>query len=158
MGQERGPLARLRARTIWGDDVDLEPRYASLYRLVIPLFDLVLIYTAIRAAGSPVPVFTLLTGGHVFPIVWGALLGVAAVTCLVGIAFPPLYRVEATGKVLVVALLAVYAVAMIIASGDSDNRGVVSGIALLGLPLAAWRLGDLATERGYRKARKAPKA
>ena len=149
--------SRLIAVTIWAPGTfGLPPdRYSTLYRIVLPVFDVSLIYVGWQSILVGVPAFDVVTEGESFGDVWGTILFLSSIAALVGISFPKLLLVETFGKIIVWSCLLVYMGTLLyLSNAGSDSRSVVSGIAVAGLLLASWRLGDIKTERRLRHAKK----
>lgn len=144
------------AVTIWRPGLfGLPPdRYANLYRVVLPLFDLALLVAGVGAIVYGSPAFTDFSDGlRIFGLGWGVWLTVFSTLALAGIAFPKLLPLEGIGKAGVVAAVLVYMLILILLTGGgSTTRFVASGISAAALLLAAWRLRDLRHERLKRQS------
>jgi hypothetical protein len=117
---------------------------------VLPAFDFVLVIMGWSAVKLGMPTFDIVLNAHISMISAWALL-IAAITALVGLAFPRLWVLEAAGKLLMVLVLAGYATGLwVLVSQGADGRGFVAGAltALLLLPL--WNLRRIGRERQAR--------
>lgn len=148
--------SRIIALTIWAPGTFGVPpnRWANLYRIVLPIFDVIIISIGARSIRYGVPAFNNVTGSEQFGDRWGSVLVVAGLACLIGAIFPALLILELWGKILVFAALSIYAgvVQWLSLEPQGGNRSVVASMAVVGVLLSAWRLGDAATERRIRKA------
>lgn len=139
---------RLARATIWHPDaipVD-EWKYRSLKRVWLPLYDAAAFCAGLWAwwFGSPIlhrlftPDMTDLLGG---------LLAVAAAVCFLGVALPSLWRVEIAGKLVLMMLLAGYALTIIVFRTNPEPEALfVVFILALGIPLPFFRLTLLGEE------------
>ena len=144
--------------TIWRHGLFGDPpdRYANLYRIVLPLFDVALIVAGVGAIVYGSPAFTDFSDGlRLFGLLWGAWTTAFAAGALLGIVFPKLFLFEGIGKTGVVAASLVYlAVLVLLTTGGSTTRFVASGMSAAALLIALWRLGDLRHERLQRAAKR----
>lgn len=149
-------MKRLWHASIWapgGIPVE-EWKYRNLKRVVLPIFDLLVILAGFYGAkyGVPAveefyPASMIDTVSHTFATV--------GLLCLVAVAFPRLWLMEVVAKSLVIGLLAAYVLSLALLTADGDStRGFVSVIAVMGLLLPSWRLGILGTERRDRRDEK----
>ncbi|WP_170289820.1 hypothetical protein [Microbacterium oxydans] len=112
----------------------------------MPVYDLIAIGAGIWAALFGSPVLHELFDEPVIDTM-GTLLAIVATTCLLGVAFPHLWRWEICGKALLVALLAAYAAAVVLfRANPAASAGFVAFIIVLALPLPIFRLTLLGEE------------
>lgn len=141
-------MRRLWRASIWHPDAmpPDEWKYRSLKRLWLPVYDLLAIGAGIWAALFGSPVLHELFDGPVIDAM-GILLTAVATVCLLGVIFPPLWRWEICGKVLLVALLGAYAAAVVLFRTNPDpGSGFVAFVIVLSLPLPIFRLTLLGEE------------
>ncbi len=145
-------LQRLLRHTIWAQGAipPSEWKYRNLKRVWLPLYDVGLVYAGVLAVTRGLPALELL-----FPlwvtITLGWLLIILGAACFAGVAVPRLWRLEGSGKSIVLAVLVAYSVALtILADTSSPTRGFVSAITALACILPAWRLDLLGEERRER--------
>lgn len=149
-----GALHRLWRASIWHPAaIPAAEGKASheLKRYVLPAFDLLLVVMAFTAVNLGMPSFDIVFNDFISTVASWALL-VAAVTALVGLAFPRFWVLEAAGKLLMILVIGGYAGALwtLVAQG-ADSRGVVACAftALLILPM--WNLARIGRERRRRE-------
>jgi hypothetical protein len=129
-------------------------RYANLYRVYLPIFDVAMIAAGLGAIvyGSPA-IIDLSDGLTTFSFGWGIWTTAAATGALVGVVFPKLLRAEAIAKSALVTSSAVYLVCLLLlTSGGSTARFVAIGISSATVILSVWRLADIRIERLERVA------
>jgi hypothetical protein len=154
MSHMRGMLKRILAVTIWAPGTFGVPpdRYANLYRVVLPILDAAFIYSGIWSIIYGAPSITDYTSSHGGSTIWGIWLLVSSILCLVGVTIPRLFILEALGKSVLAAALVVYIAALtLLTITQGPTRGVVTGLAVGGLLIVLWRLGDIRTERRHRR-------
>jgi hypothetical protein len=148
----RRALRRVGGATIWAPGaIPIEERkYAGpLKRVALPVLDLILILGGIYAVTSGIPALDELLPDHVSDAL-GYLFMVCACVCLLGAAFPRLWAVEVAGKILVVAILGMYFVALRTVDGGTTTRLFISAVVLASLVLPVLRLWWLGAEYGSR--------
>ncbi len=141
-------MRRVWRASIWHPDAipPDEWKYRSLKRVWLPVYDLIAIGAGIWAALFGSPVLHELFEEPVIDTM-GTLLAIVATTCLLGVAFPRLWRWEICGKALLVALLAAYAAAVVLfRANPAASAGFVAFIIVLALPLPIFRLTLLGEE------------
>lgn len=141
-------VRRLYGASIWHPDAipPDEWKFRSLKRVWLPVYDLLAIGAGVWAALFGSPLLHELFEEPVIDVM-GAMLTVVATVCLMGIAFPLLWRWEIGGKVLLVALLGAYAAAVVLfRSNPSPEAGFVAFVVILALPLPIFRLSLLGEE------------
>lgn len=144
-------------RTIWHPDaIPLDAAYiyvSPLKRIVLPAYDLVIFWLGLaglvqglRSVSSVLP--------HPGPGVFYFVLVLAGLACLIGCAFPGLWRLEIGGKILIVALLTGIGITMIYAGLTfPDHTGVTITPLIAGLLLPPlYRLWTLGRELSDREA------
>lgn len=140
----------LRVRTIWAPGVFGVPpdRYANLYRVVLPLFYLAMLWAGVGGLTYGAPAFADFTnGGQVISLWWGGWTTLWALTCFVGVVIPKWFWAEAVGAGGIVASISVYLLTLLLlTSSGSTARWVAAGVSVAALLLAAFRLGDLRVE------------
>lgn len=141
-------LRRLWCASIWHPDAipPDEWKYRALKRVWLPFFDVLAFGAGLWAFmfGSP-----LLHRMFSEPVIdaLGALLALAALVCLAGVAFPAMWRAEIGGKIVMLALLGGYAGAVLLFRTDPDPAtGFVAFVIALCFPLPLFRLGLLGEE------------
>lgn len=136
--------------TIWHPDaVPVAEGLASreLKRIVLPVFDVLVIVMGLNAVTYGMPSFNLVYS-PVIAILAAWVLLAAGVLALVGIAFPRLWIAEAAGKLMMVGVLGGYAGALwvLLAQGQWARAFVAAGLtAIIVLPM--WNLARLGRER-----------
>jgi hypothetical protein len=148
----RGLPGRVFAASIWapGSIPAFERKYAvPLKKVVLPGYDVLLVVAGIMAMRSGIPALDrLLPIALSHPL--AITLVVVAVTALIGVAFPHLYRLEQVAKVALVGILGSYFAAVVTIGGES--REFIAVIILLALPLPLFRLWLLGIEDRDRRA------
>ena len=125
---------------------------SDVKRGLLPVFDVVLIATAVLALRGGMPTFAIVYGDAVSDAASWALLVVAA-TCLVGVAFPRLWLVETIAKTALLLLLSGYGAVLILSAALADPaRGFVGGVTLAASLIPVWRLVWLGRDYRRRKA------
>lgn len=148
-----GFLARVWASTIWAPDAipPQEGEYAAtIKRGLLPLFDVIMIVSALLAIRGGLPTFVIVYDETVSQLASWALLTCACL-CLVGVAFPRLWLLEALAKTGLLSLLIVYAVVLIGWSAVDPPRGFVGGVVLAACLPPVFRIVWLGRE--YRRRR-----
>lgn len=152
MNPVRRALRRVGGATIWapGAIPPEERKYAGpLKRVALPVLDLLLVLGGFYAVTSGIPALDDLLPEHVSDAL-GFLFVVCACVCLLGAAFPRLWGVEVAGKILVVAILGMYFIALRTVDGGTPTRLFVSAVVLWSLVLPILRLWWLGVEYGAR--------
>lgn len=119
----------------------------ELKRIVLPVFDALVIVMGLNAVTYGMPSFDLVYSPVIATLAAWVLL-VAGVLALVGIAFPRLWISEAVGKLMMVGVLGGYAGSLwvLLTQGQWARAFVAAGLtALIVLPL--WNLARLGRER-----------
>ena len=140
-------MVRLFAASIWapGAIPADEHKYRNLKRAWLPAYDLLAVVAGIVAVGQGSTFLNRLFTG-VGVDVFGVALAVLAAGCLVGVAFPRLWRVEIVATVLLVGMITAYATAIAIYP-NSPQPNTFSVLALaFSLPLPLFRLHLLGEE------------
>lgn len=143
---------RLWRSTIWapGAIPKAEVKYAGpLKRVALPVFDLLLILGGYYAVIAGIPALDELLPDPVSDAL-GMLFAACAVVCLMGAVFPRLWPLEVVGKILVVAVLGMYFIALRTVDGGSPTRLFISTAVVWGMVLPILRLWWLGTEYGAR--------
>lgn len=141
-------MRRLWRASIWHPDAipPDEWKYRSLKRFFLPVYDLLAVGAGIWAALFGSPVLHELFDGQVIDVM-GVLLATVATVCLLGVAFPRMWKWEIAGKVVLVALLGAYAAAVVLFRTNPDpGSGFVAFVIVLSLPLPVFRLALLGEE------------
>lgn len=141
-------MRRLWRASIWHPDAvpPDEWKFRSLKRVWLPVYDLLAIGAGVWAAlfGSPV-LHSLFNKPMIDAL--GVLLAVVATVCLLGVAFPALWRWEIVGKTILVGLLGAYAASVVLFRTNPDpSSGFVAFVIVLALPLPIFRLTLLGEE------------
>ncbi|AVR57184.1 membrane protein [Microbacterium phage Rona] len=135
-------IKRLHAQTVWHPDgIPSEDwKYRRLVRLWLPLYDVIAVFTGLVGLIFGSPLLNRLFSEPVTDVVTG-LFVVVAVSCLVSVSFPALWRMEIASKVLLVGMVVAY-IFTILAYGDTGIplNLFVAGMLAFGLPLALFRL------------------
>jgi len=143
--------------TIWHPDAIPSTEGSTsreMKRIVLPLFDLLVIVMGFNAVTRGMPSFSIVYDDAVATLAAWALLA-AGVVALAGVSFPGLWWLEAAGKLAMMAVLGGYAAAIWVAyfQGSGGRAFVAAGLtALLILPL--WNLYRLGRERTVRLLRR----
>lgn len=134
--------------SIWHPDAipPDEWKFRSLKRVWLPVYDVIVVLAGIWATVFGSPILHRLFPEDVIDLM-GTTLTISAVVCLLGVAFPRLWRVEIAGKVVLVALLGGYAIAVMFFRTNPDpSAGFVVFVLLLALPTPLFRLNLLGEE------------
>ena len=140
-------MRALWARSVWHPDA-IPPedwKYRHLLRLWLPVYDVIAIWSGVNAVVFGSALLNRLLDPVLVDLA-GVLFTVAAVSALVGVSFPRLWRVEAAAKVLLVGLVAGYVTAILAFSDTSEPNLFVVGMLGWGMPLALFRLHMLGEE------------
>lgn len=136
-----------------------DERVSGLLRFGYPWTDIALILFGLGGLVYGIPALRDVFSG-VYAQVWSGTIAVVSLICLIGVAFPSrFWRVELAAKSALVAMLAVYGIALmiagVVAEPDDFGRSAVGfmPIALIG-PLG-WRVFDIPREAQRRAARAA---
>ena len=153
-------LQNLWSQTIWAKGaLDNEPKkYRSLKRVWLPLYDGIAIANGILA---------LWFGSRLLDRIFGSLTDViglffslVALVCLLGVAFPALWKIEVVGKVILIGMVLAYALCILIfpspeqLSAQEAPNLFVAGMLIFGLPLALFRLDIITREEFERRVTK----
>lgn len=148
------------ARRIWGETIwapGAIPAHEGelaqdLKRVVLPIFDAVIVIIGLVAIDSGMPSFDILYNIHLSDLTSHALL-IAGIAAGAGVSFPRLWLAEAIGKIVIVTILGGYAAALwVLAAQGIGSRGFVAA-ALTGIViLPLWNLVRLGRERRRRHA------
>jgi cytochrome bd-type quinol oxidase subunit 1 len=152
MSRLRNALAVFGRATIWapGAIPTEERKYAGpLKRVALPALDVLLIVGGYYAVTSGIPALDELLPDDVSNFL-GLLFAACAVVCLLGAVFPRLWTLEVAGKILVVAILGMYFIALRTLDDDTLPRKFVSLVVLWGMVLPVLRLWWLGAEYGAR--------
>jgi hypothetical protein len=134
--------------SIWHPDAipPDEWKYRNLKRVWLPAYDLTAIGAGLWAAAFGSPLLHTLFDEPVIDLM-GWLLSVVAFVCLLGVAFPRLWRWEIGGKVTLMALLGTYAfIVAAFRTNPDPAAGFVAFVLVLALPLPLFRLTLLGEE------------
>lgn len=146
-------IVRLWRRTIWHPAAipPEEWKYRSLKRVWLPVYDVIVMVTGIWAVWYASPILRTWLPDDAIDVI-GSLFVLAGFACLLGIAFPRLWKIEIVGKILVLAFLSTYAgmIWVLNVQGDAAS-GFVSFVVCLGLPLLFFRLMLLGEEIKQRR-------
>lgn len=155
-----GAARRVWAQTIWADGA-IPPNEGELARelkrVVLPLFDVVIVVMGLVAIDSGMPSFDILYNIHLSAIASHVLL-TAGILAAAGVAFPRLWLAEALGKIVIVTIVGGYAAALWALAAQGVGSRAFIAAALTGLVLlpmwALVRLGRELTRRviGRRRA------
>lgn len=153
-------MKRLLSRTVWAKGaLDHEPKkFRSLWRVWLPAYDLFAIGAGVSAVvhGS-----TLLNRifGEVLTDIAGWGFTAVALSCLICVSFPALWKLEMVSKSVLVGMVVAYIYCILflptpaqIAASGAPNYFVGFMLAF-GLPLALFRLNQLADEQYERRVR-----
>lgn len=152
------PDVRQRARelgaaTIWakGAIPADEFKYRNLKRIWLPFFDICVIVGGLVGSVNGIPAVE-----EFFPVGLTDTLSLTfaalGLFCLIGVAFPSLWRLESFAKSSVIGLLIGYVFALVfLVSGGDPARGFVSVIAIMACIVPAFRLGILGYEKRERE-------
>jgi hypothetical protein len=127
----------------------------EMKRIVLPLFDILMIIMGYNALLQGMPSFELALPEWMSPwlsSVAGWMLTLGGVSALVGISIPRLWIAEALGKLLMVMVIGGYAAALwaLYLLGDPNRGFVAAGMsALVVIPM--WNLARLGRERLQRR-------
>lgn len=139
--------------SIWHPDAipPDEWKYRNLKRVWLPLYDLIAVYCGLTAFTWGSPILNRLFHGSLVDALSAAMIA-SAMVCLIGVAFPALWRVELVGKILLVGLVAGYVTSILLFSHNPGPNLFVVGMLTFGLPLAFFRLNLLGEEIKERSA------
>lgn len=148
-------LRRVWAETIWapGAIAVWEGQAArDLKRVILPTLDLLLILMGVYAVRRGMPSFEIVWDAHLSSMAAWALL-LSAVAAFLGIVFPKLWPLEASGKIVILSVLVGYSAALgwLDFIGEGDRGFVAFALASMAL-LPGWNLIRLGRERRLRKA------
>ncbi|MFD5599911.1 hypothetical protein ACFWHR_07615 [Leucobacter sp. NPDC058333] len=152
--QPNGWVLRLWRASIWHPDAIPEGEgkvAADVKRTLLPFYDLVLIGAALLAIRGGMPTFVIVYNDAVSGSAAWSLLGAASL-CLIGVAFPRLWRLEAAAKITLTTILLVYGVMLLGSSVTEPARGFVGGLTIAVCLLPVSRILWLGDEYRKRKA------
>ena len=143
--------------TVWvRGALDAEPKkYRPLVRVWLPLYDVVAILAGIFAAWFGSSLLDRIYG-ELTDLV-GLLYSLVALVCLIGVAYPHLWKLEVAAKICLVGMLLGYVVAILTAPSPQQLAFAAApsyfGAAMLcwGVPMAGFRLTQLAIEEFDRR-------
>lgn len=152
-------IRRLTAASIWGPGAigRRDDRVRGLLRVALPTADVALVLFGLGGFLSGIPALRDVFD-PLYAEVWSAALGIAALGCLIGLAFPAaLWKVERTGKAILSAMLTVYGGALMYAGAVTEDlgRSAVGFIPVALVPVLVWRILDVtkdAQRNGWRGA------
>tara|TARA_R110002020_G_scaffold404912_1_gene614979 strand:+ start:18838 stop:19329 length:492 start_codon:yes stop_codon:yes gene_type:complete len=145
------------SNTIWAKGaLDHEPKkYRSLKRVWLPIYDSIAIVNGLLALWFGSSLLDRIFGG--FTDVIGVFFALVAFVCLLGVAFPALWKVEVAGKVVLIGMVLSYVLCILIypspqqlAAQEAPNF-FVAGMLVFGLPLAIFRLDIITREEFERR-------
>lgn len=141
------------SQTIWAPDAipAHEGELArDLKRVVLPLFDVVIVIMGLVALNSGMPSFDIVYNLHLSEIAANVLLA-AGLLAATGVTFPRLWLAEAIGKIVIVTILGGYAAALWVLSAQGVGSREFIAAALSGIIiLPMWNLVRLGRERTRR--------
>ncbi len=148
-------MRRLWRASIWHPDAipRHEWKYAApLKRVVFPVFDIAVLILGIAGLFSGFQALKLTFPDPVPTLIYGTLVAMGA-ACFVGCAFPGLWAMEITGKVIILMSLAVLFVAMIIAGATIPGHTgiVIAPMVFVMMLIPFLRLWILGVEWGERR-------
>lgn len=137
-------MRRVWNSTVWAPE-GVRPedwRYRGLYRVVLPLTDLLFMYFGVVGFHNGIASVQE-AGGQAWQAWWSGGIALASFVALLGVVFPRMWRVEVVGKVALIGLVTYY-VALFLARGlDDTNVTATAGLMVILVLLPAWRLVDL---------------
>jgi hypothetical protein len=149
----RRMFARIFQASIWapGAIPPEEHKYRNLKRVILPIYDILIVIGGVSAWRYGVPAIQELFSMWITGIV-SVVFTAAGVACFIGVAFPKLASLETAAKIVVIGMLTSYvtALALLLSEGDAD-RGFISVIAVMAMLLPLWRISLLSGERQKRK-------
>ncbi|RLK47609.1 hypothetical protein [Microbacterium telephonicum] len=122
-----------------------EWKYRNLKRVWLPIYDLIAIFCGVQAVSNGSPLLNVLFSASLVDAL-GTAMAVVATVCLLGVAFPALWRFEIAGKVVLVGLISAYVTTILLLSESAGSNLFVVGMLTFGLPLAFFRLNLLGEE------------
>lgn len=129
-----------------------EWRWRGIRRVLLPIYDLAMMIGGVIGAYAGIPAIEKFFPETVTDIGSAALAG-AGFACFIGVAIPRAWLIEAIGKLVILALLAAYGIAIFILAGDGDlTRGFVLIIAFCAMLVPAGRLAMITGEIQERHA------
>lgn len=139
---------RLWRASVWHPDaLPIEEfKFRSLKRVWLPTYDAAAFGAGLWAIIFGSPILHRLFHPDVIDLL-GGLLAVAAAVCFIGVAFPSMWRVEILGKIILMMLLAGYALTIMVFRTNPEPEALfVVFILALGIPLPFFRLTLLGEE------------
>jgi hypothetical protein len=141
-------MRRILALSIWAADAIPadEWKYRNLKRVMFPVIDFLFILGGFSAARYGIPAISEFFPDPVVDLFAYALSAVAF-GCLLGVAFPRLWALEALAKSALLSLITGYVAALFLLTAVGEgNRGFVLIIAAVALCPVVWRLTMLGGE------------
>lgn len=149
-------LSRIWRRSIWHPD-SISPdewKFRWLKRIWLPIYDFLAVGAGIWASIFGSPILYSLLGDSSTVDVLGLSFSLIAFACLLGVAFPDLYKLEIGSKILLISMLGAYAAAIVVFNAQGDSTSwFVAFIVLMTLPLPLFRLNLLGEEIKERRER-----
>lgn len=124
-----------------------ERKYAiPLKRFMLPVFDAAMVVAGVYAVRSGIPsIHELMPITASVGFGYGFIL--VAIACLVGVAFPGLWKIELVGKIIMFGLLGLYLLCLrVLAADDHGSRDFISVITFASMLVPALRLWIMGTE------------
>lgn len=141
-------LRRIGRASIWSKDaIPVEEwKYRNFKRVVLPVYDLLVVLAGGAAVVWGMPSFEQIFPGTVVDAI-GWTLVIVAVVCLLGVSFPRLWAVEILGKAILFGIIVAYLIALAgLALQGVGTREFVMVVVSMTLPIPVFRMGMLGTE------------
>jgi hypothetical protein len=140
-------LRRLRDSTIWarGSIRPEEYRFRNIFRVVLPLTDLLYLWFGIVGYASTVSSVEAVAGQE-WQNAWSAIMAGAAFLCFVGVSFPRLWLLEMIAKIALIGTVLFYIMLQLTRIFDPEVSAFSGLIVVLILTLG-WRFVDLSATR-----------
>lgn len=144
---------RIRDATVWASaGVPAESwRFRGIFRFVLPLTDLLFLWFGVVGWVNGVGPVQHAAGAH-WQMWWSLSVALAAAAAFVGVAFPKLWALELSAKIVLIGLVSGY-LAIFLTRGITDPHvTAVAGLETILILLPVWRVGDLgfvAWQRGH---------
>lgn len=141
-------LRRIGRNSIWAKGaIPVEEwKYRNFKRVVLPVYDFLVVLAGITAIVWGMPSFQEIFPGEVVDAL-GWLLVFVAVICLLGVSFPRLWAIEILGKALLLGIIVAYIIALFgLAVQGVGTREFVMAVVSMTLPIPVYRIGMLGTE------------
>lgn len=132
--------------TVWHPDA-IEPeewKYRTLKRIWLPVFDFLAIVGSVWAISYGSPILNKMFQSDIVIDALGTLMFMTALTCLVAVILPAMWKVEIAAKIVLMSMLAGYATSILLLNQPPDWFPVY--IILMTLPLPFLRLSVLGEE------------